>query len=333
MDVEKLNRWAKEIHDNATAHGWHEEKHSPEHYLGLIMTEVAEAVEADRKGYSHYIKKIIPKLVEEEIWHPVVGESDYEVSTFGRVRSKDMKVWNGKVFYVKKGRILKLAIVGNGYLGCALHGKTHKVSTLVAEAFLVKKNEKDVVNHIDGDKKNNNLGNLEYVSYSDNLKHAIITGLNKRPHILTYEQKVEIAFKRKSGETWWQISNEKEWGVTKSAIKRVCKEYKKYTDSVEFEFSDIVIRLLDMAVELYGDFKYSDFPLYRKIGPCETLSLAENLWFFVKYKLYCYHPLISEAIVFIYDFSEQLGINLDQHIEWKMKYNESRPYKHGGKKY
>lgn len=44
-----LNKWAKEIHDNATAHGWHEQKHSPEHWLGLVMTEVAEAVEADRK--------------------------------------------------------------------------------------------------------------------------------------------------------------------------------------------------------------------------------------------------------------------------------------------
>lgn len=57
MNTDKLSRLAKEIHDNATANGWHEEKRSPEHYLGLIMTEVAEAVEADRKnrycGYSH----------------------------------------------------------------------------------------------------------------------------------------------------------------------------------------------------------------------------------------------------------------------------------------
>jgi len=48
MDVEKLDRWAKEIHDNATAHGWHEEKHSPEHWLSLVMCEVAEAVETAR---------------------------------------------------------------------------------------------------------------------------------------------------------------------------------------------------------------------------------------------------------------------------------------------
>lgn len=331
MNTDKLNRWAKEIYDNATAHGWHEEKHSPEHYLGLVMTEVAEAVEADRKGYSHYIKKIIPKLVQEEIWHPVVGESDYEVSSFGRVRSKDMKVWNGKVFYVKKGRILKLAIVGNGYLGCALHGKTHKVSTLVAEAFLVKKNEKDIVNHIDGDKKNNNLGNLEYVSYSDNLKHAIITGLNKRPHILTYEQKVQIAFKRKSGETWWQISNEKEWGVTKSAIQRVCKEYKKYTDSVEFEFADIVIRLLDMAYDLHGAdnlFWFGRHSLFR-----DNKSFVEHAWYFVHNVLNSGMMNVTESVFYVYCWAEHLGIDLDQHIEWKMRYNSLRAYKHGGKKY
>jgi len=49
IDTEKLTKWAKEIYDNAVAYGWHEEKHSPEHYLGLIMTEVAEAVEAALK--------------------------------------------------------------------------------------------------------------------------------------------------------------------------------------------------------------------------------------------------------------------------------------------
>lgn len=47
---EQLQSWARRIHANATAHGWHEEKKLGYHWLAMIMTEVAEAIEADRKG-------------------------------------------------------------------------------------------------------------------------------------------------------------------------------------------------------------------------------------------------------------------------------------------
>ncbi len=52
VEIEQLKKWYKEIHKTATEHGWHEEKHSPEHWLCLIISEVGEAVEADRKSYS-----------------------------------------------------------------------------------------------------------------------------------------------------------------------------------------------------------------------------------------------------------------------------------------
>lgn len=45
-----LNKLAKEIHENAKAHGWYDEEHSREHYLMLVITELSEAIEADRKG-------------------------------------------------------------------------------------------------------------------------------------------------------------------------------------------------------------------------------------------------------------------------------------------
>ena len=49
-DKNKLQEWAREIHATATRHGWHEERMPGGHWLAMIMTEVAEAIEADRVG-------------------------------------------------------------------------------------------------------------------------------------------------------------------------------------------------------------------------------------------------------------------------------------------
>lgn len=49
-----LNKLRDEAYETAKAHGWHDEEYSDEHWLMLIITEIAEAVQADRKGrYAH----------------------------------------------------------------------------------------------------------------------------------------------------------------------------------------------------------------------------------------------------------------------------------------
>ena len=50
LDPERLSKVQHQIWNIATNHGWHEQSKSPEHWCGLIMTEIAEAVEADRNG-------------------------------------------------------------------------------------------------------------------------------------------------------------------------------------------------------------------------------------------------------------------------------------------
>lgn len=57
----------------------------------------------------------------------------------------------------------------------------HLVHRLVAETFLDKLVGKTEVNHIDGDKKNNHVSNLEWVTGSENMKHAVANGLWKAP--------------------------------------------------------------------------------------------------------------------------------------------------------
>lgn len=323
------NELKDKAHSNAVKHGFWEGRPSDKHFLCLVISELMEAVEADRKGRYHYTKKFDNPKIEIEEWKPITGyEEDYEVSNLGRVRSKDILVWGGKSYYQKKGKVLKPSLGGTGYYTVSLRGKTHKVACLVANAFLIKESDSDYVNHIDGDKTNDNVANLEYVSPSSNSKHASITGLHTYKGKLSYEQKVEIAFLHKRGLAYTTIHKNNDYGVSKSAIQRICNEYEKYTDSVEFELADAAIRLLDLAGA--NNLNLNRFCLQHVVTPKK--SFTENIYAIVKdlvnYK-YSQEEQINYALHQIRRLSEILKINLLWHIEQKMYYNEGRENKHG----
>ena len=129
-------------------------------------------------------------LLGEE-WRDVVGENgvckgEYQVSSLGRVRS----------FKAGKVKILKPVYDGKGYEYAGIHknGKQKKihVHTLVAKAFLPNPENKPFVNHIDGNKSNNRVENLEWVTPSENIQHALKMGLMKRNYSLTDDQVREI---------------------------------------------------------------------------------------------------------------------------------------------
>ena len=101
---------------------------------------------------------------EVEVWKDVVGYEEYfKVSNLGNVYSK------------RSGKILKQNLHPNGYYTIATkiggrYGKNicFKVHRLVAKAFIPNVYDKPYVNHIDGVKTNNTIGNLEWCTAKEN---------------------------------------------------------------------------------------------------------------------------------------------------------------------
>lgn len=107
-------------------------------------------------------------MPNDEIWKTIRDFPSYEVSNKGRVRNKT----TGLIIHQQKRK--------SGYIKVNLWkdgvGYTRDVHRLVATAFLDHKEDMEV-NHIDGDKANNCLENLEWCTRKENVRHSIETGL------------------------------------------------------------------------------------------------------------------------------------------------------------
>lgn len=104
-----------------------------------------------------------------EYWVPVKEDPDYEVSNYGNVRN----VLTGKILAQSDNK-------KDGYARVSLHRTKYYVHRLVVHAFFdCDLTDKDV-NHIDGNKHNNHISNLELCTRKENIRHAVDNGLFKR---------------------------------------------------------------------------------------------------------------------------------------------------------
>ncbi len=153
----------------------------------------------------------------EIIWRDCTEFPAYEISSYGHFRNKRL------------GRVLEFDPDSSGYnaVNLFINGKKlHKrTARLVAETWIGPRPTGCQVNHIDGNKRNDSIENMEYVSPSENIKHAYRLGLLSRKGEknscakLTQIKADEIRRRCASGESQKNLATE--FGVDASNISTI----------------------------------------------------------------------------------------------------------------
>ena len=114
----------------------------------------------------------------------------YRVSSDGRIFSQTKRkiplVGKGMEFtgefkvILEPEKELTYTLNNRGYYSVGIMKKTHMVHRLIAQSFIPNPDNKPCVNHIDGNKLNNHVSNLEWCTIKENNAHARATGLHKQ---------------------------------------------------------------------------------------------------------------------------------------------------------
>ncbi len=196
----------------------------------LKITNNRTKINFNGKKYTIYTKmlfrKYFPDNLEGEIWKDIpinIGQGDYIVSNMGRIRHK--KYFNVLIGYVD----------GTGYRIVNLFDKRFLFHRIVALTWIKNDNEENnIVNHKNGNKLDNSIENLEWISQSENIKHAYASG-NMRAHTrpviqLNLKTGIEIEIFPSA-----KIASEKT-GISRSGICVACKNERKSAGGFSWKY-------------------------------------------------------------------------------------------------
>lgn len=171
----------------------------------------------------------------KEVWKCINGyDGLYQVSNLGRVKSLDKRVPTNGGTRVMKGKILKGRTTKYGYLQIGLTDKNNYrvnryVHRLVAEAFIPNPQNKKEVNHIDCNKKNNGVDNLEWVNRKENMQHASDNNLIPSKLVLDEDKIIDLYINENM--TVKEIA--KEIGVFQVTISKRLKKHNIHIKKLE----------------------------------------------------------------------------------------------------
>lgn len=186
-----------------------------------------------------------------EVWKDIPNyEGYYQVSNLGRVKSlKRIIIRRDGKPYLQKEKILQPIRNHKGYCQCFLtinfKGNSKAIHRLVAETFIPNPNNLSQVNHKDGNKENNCVDNLEWITNYDNMQHSIKTGLRDVKKIT---DKLKVVNSRKIIQydldgnfikQYNSISNaEKELHIPNQNIVKVCQGKRRTAHNFIFRYME-----------------------------------------------------------------------------------------------
>jgi hypothetical protein len=125
-------------------------------------------------------------IIEQDIWKAVPGFPRYEVSTQGNIRRNKYTDNLGRTYIRRNIQGRKSTRIGTRVVLCNQGCKDYILARVIATTFYGYPLDTELtVNHIDGNRANNNIGNLELITREENTQHAHEHGLYKTKYIMT----------------------------------------------------------------------------------------------------------------------------------------------------
>ena len=162
--------------------------------------------------------------MKDEIWKNIIEYPNYQISSLGRVKSKERMITDnlGRTRCIHS-RILKQGdSMGYAFVNLIKNGEVNsvKIHVLVAETFLGQRPDGYDVCHKNGNKKDNNVDNLEYGTRSkNNLDNYRINGCVTKNQKLTVDEVKEIKKQLQQGVSQRKLALK--YGVCKSTIAAI----------------------------------------------------------------------------------------------------------------
>jgi hypothetical protein len=193
-----------------------------------IKTKISAVAQKKRNfafGYKWEYDNSNEHIYENEIWKDIPKEiidgiEGYKISSYGRVKNH-------------KGRITTGSNHLSGYLWVSIAPKQYLLHRLVSKVFIPNPENKEQVNHIDGDKTNCKLENLEWNTNIENQIHKVRTGLLNIKKIIQYDllmNKIKIFNS--------QLEASKELNISYSGINKCCLNKQHTAGGFIFKFAE-----------------------------------------------------------------------------------------------